>query len=116
MAQNKKSDKRKRTEKIYFRVTPEEKSDFILRCENAGLTPADYLRKSALKTRPLNPTTDKQLIVKLLADWGRMGNNLNQIARHYNEGSPTDAELGQELIEVVRAVRVDIRKALGHDM
>lgn len=115
MENKKRSDKRKRTEKIYFRVTPEEKDAFNIRCENAGLSPSDYLRKSALKMRPLKPTTDTKLLAQMLSEWGRIGNNLNQLARHYNAGNAADQKIGRELVEIVSGIRADIRKGLGHD-
>ena len=115
MEKRKKSETRKRTDYIRFRVTPEEKKAFLQRCDDAGLTPADYMRKSALKMRPLKPTVDTKLLAQMLSEWGRIGNNLNQLARHYNAGNSADQEIGRELIKIVRGIRSDIRKGLGHD-
>ena len=116
MHKRKRSEKRKRTELIQIRMTKEEKAAYLLRCKNAGLTSADYFRKSALKAKPLQPTIDTGVLVKLLASWGKMGNNLNQMAKHFNSGNPTDQALGKELVEKVEAIRLEIRQALGHDM
>lgn len=116
MQNKKRSEKRKRTELVQFRMTKEEKAAFLLRCKNAGLTAADYFRKSAMKSKPLQPTIDITMLVKLLASWGKMGNNLNQIAKHYNSGNVTDQAIGKELIEKVETIRLEIRQALGHDL
>lgn len=116
MQTKKRSEKRKRTELIQIRMTKDEKAEYLLRCKKAGLTSADYFRKSAMKAKPLQPTIDTSLLVQLLASWGKMGNNLNQIAKHYNSGNPTDQALGKELVEKVEAIRLEIRQALGHDL
>ena len=116
MSQRKKSEKRQRNEFISIRATKEEKRHFLDLAEKSGLTPADYFRKSALKSKPLKPTHDRTLLIKLLADWGRLGNNLNQIAKHYNSGNPTDQAIGQEIIRKVEIIRKKLRKALGHDL
>ncbi|MEE9361963.1 MAG: MobC family plasmid mobilization relaxosome protein [Cellulophaga sp.] len=116
MQGKKRSEKRKRTELVQFRMTKEEKSEYLLRCKKAGLTAADYFRKSAMKSKPLQPTIDTAMLVKLLASWGKMGNNLNQIAKHYNSGTATDQVIGQELVKKVEAIRLEIRQALGHDL
>lgn len=116
MQGKKRSEKRKRTELVQFRMTKKEKAEYLLRCEKAGLTAADYFRKSAMKSKPLQPTIDTTMLVKLLASWGKMGNNLNQIAKHYNSGNVIDQTIGQELIKKVEAIRLEIRQALGHDL
>tara|TARA_R110002111_G_scaffold140208_3_gene206197 strand:+ start:403 stop:696 length:294 start_codon:yes stop_codon:yes gene_type:complete len=97
-------------------MTKDEKTKYLLRCEKAGLTPADYFRKSAMKTKPLQPTTNTGLLVKILASWGKMGNNLNQIAKHYNSGNEIDQAIGKELVQKVESIRLEIRQALGHDL
>jgi hypothetical protein len=116
MSQRKKSEKRQRNKFISIRATDEEKQHFLDLAKKSGLTPADYFRKSALKSKPLKPTHDRTLLIKLLANWGRLGNNLNQIAKHYNSGNPTDQAIGQEIISKVENIRRDLRKALGHDL
>jgi hypothetical protein len=116
MAKRKKSEKRQRNKFIIFRATEEEKHAFLEKAKQSGLTPADYFRKSTIGSKPLKPTIDTTLLAKLLADWGRLGNNLNQIAKHYNSGNPTDQALGQEIIRKVEIIRRLIRKAMGYDM
>jgi len=116
MRNKKRSEKRKRTELIQIRMTKDEKAEYLLRCKKAGLTSADYFRKSAMKAKPLQPTIDTTLLIKVLATWGKMGSNLNQIAKHYNGGNPTDQALGKELVEKVEAIRLQIRQVLGYDL
>jgi len=116
MEKKKRSEKRKRNELVQFRLTAEEKEEFTRRCETLGLSGADYFRKSALKSKPLKSGSDTALLIKLLGSWGKIGGNLNQIAKHYNSGNTTDQTIGQSLIEKVDIIRTDLRKALGYDL
>ena len=116
MKQRKKSEKRQRNKFIIFRATEEEKQTFLDLASQSGLSPADYFRKSTLGTKPLKPTNDTKLLAKMLSEWGRIGSNLNQIARHYNSGTATDQLLGREIIDKVEGIRTDLRKALGYDL
>lgn len=116
MDKKKRSEKRKRNELVQFRLTKEEKEEFNRRCEALGLSGADYFRKSALKSKPLKSGSDTALLIKLLASWGKIGGNLNQIAKHYNSGNPTDQVMGEELIKKVDSMRKDLRQALGYDL
>jgi len=116
MAKRKKSEKRQRNKFITVRATDAEKQAFLDLAQKSGLSPADYFRKSTLGSKPLKPTIDTKLLAKMLAEWGRIGSNLNQIARHYNSGTPTDQALGQEIIAKIEDIRTDLRKSLGYDM
>lgn len=112
----KRSEKRQRNELVQFRLTAEEKQDFLERCEQAGLSGADYFRKTALKSKPLKSGAETALLIKLLASWGKIGGNINQIAKHYNSGHPTDSALGQSLLAKIETMRTDLRQALGYDL
>jgi len=116
MEKRKKSEKRQRNKFISIRATESEKQMFIDLASQSGLTPADYFRKSALHMLPLKPTIETKLLSQMLANWGRIGNNLNQVAKHYNAGNATDQKIGLELIEIVKDIRTDLRKSLGYDM
>lgn len=116
MEKKKRSEKRQRNDLVQFRLTKEEKQEFLARCKQSGLNGADYFRKTALKSKPLKSGLDTKLLVQLLSSWGKIGSNLNQIAKHYNGGNPTDQAIGQSLIDEVKSIRTDLRKALGYDL
>lgn len=113
-----KSENRQRTKHIVFRVTPEEKDGFELRCQSSGLSKSDYFRKKCLEEKALRkrkaPTVETEVLLKTLAQIGKVGGNLNQIARELNMGYlPINGELETTLKEV-RELRTEIRKALGY--
>jgi hypothetical protein len=86
MARPEKPDDDKRGLVIRVRVTSDEKSRIWQNSKDAGLTPSDYLRSLAIGAKPARPvpTTDRELLLKVLAEAGKQGSNLNQIARAIN--------------------------------
>tara|TARA_R110000796_G_scaffold159169_3_gene275846 strand:- start:104528 stop:104881 length:354 start_codon:yes stop_codon:yes gene_type:complete len=113
-----KSEKRQRTQYIIFRATPEERECFDDRCQSSGLSKADYFRRKCLEEKPLRkrkaPTVEMEILLKALGKLGKVGGNLNQIAKAQNMGYlPINGELETTLKEV-RELRTEIRKALGY--
>ena len=113
-----KSEKRQRAKIINFRVLPEEFDLFHDRCQASGLSKSDYFRQTCLDSKPLRkrkaPTTDTAALLHLLGQIGRLGNNLNQIAKAQNMGYiSTNGELSEALSEL-KSLRLQIRKALGY--
>jgi hypothetical protein len=86
MARPKKSDGEKRTQKIEVRVTPNEKNSIIKIAKDAGLTPSDLLRLRALVAAEVRklPTPEREAIILVNGELGKIGSNLNQIARVIN--------------------------------
>lgn len=82
----------KRTFVVKTRMTEEEHEDFIKTLNACGMSQAEFLRQAITGT-PIRPiiqvsqVNDELLssLSKLNAEYGRIGNNLNQIARHLNE-------------------------------
>ncbi len=114
-----KSEKRQRTKIINFRVLPEEFNLFQQRCQASGISKSDYFRQKCLEGKPLRkrkvPNTDTAALLHLLGQIGRLGNNLNQIAKETNMGyTPINRDIEIELKELAR-LRNEIRKALNHD-
>lgn len=114
-----KSDKRQRTEVLFARVTPEEKSAVVARADRAGMATAAFMRALALgdpgprarRTPPVNHIALRQIV----ADLGRIGNNLNQLARGMNMGeAPEVAEL-REAAQSLMDARNAIFEALGKE-
>jgi hypothetical protein len=106
------------------RCTPEFRESVVAAAEQAGLSLADYIH-SRLGGKPgprarRNPGADTVLLAKVLAQMGKSGSNLNQIARRMNEyefeGIPELLAMQAEHEEVLaehRAVCEAILKALG---
>lgn len=113
----KKSDRRQRTETLFARVTPEEKSAFIARADRAGMATAAFMRALALgdagprarRRRPIEHRT----LVQTLAALNRVGNNLNQIARNSNLGIDIGVPELRDALHQYHAVVAAIYDTLG---
>ena len=78
------------------RMTKEEYADFTERLKNYDMSQAEFIRQAIARAtiRPIvtvSPVNDELLsaVGKLIAEYGKIGGNLNQIARALNEyGTP----------------------------
>lgn len=113
-----KSETRQRTETLFARVTPDEKSAIQARADRAGLASAAFLRAIALgEAGPRarrRPPVDHVVIRQLLGELNRVGNNINQIARSLNSGEDLNIpELREALaayVKVADAIYVALNK------
>lgn len=82
------SETRQRTKGYFVRLTPDEETAIILKADRAALHPSAFLRNAALETEAprakRRPPADHVALRQLLGHCGRIGNNLNQIARVMN--------------------------------
>jgi len=94
MARPRKDDTDKRDLTIRVRVTQAEKNRIWQQAHESDHTPSDYLRVKALGATPLRyvPTPDRAVLLNLLAELGKIGSNVNQIARHLNTAQATQPE------------------------
>jgi Bacterial mobilisation protein (MobC) len=70
------------TQIIVLRVTPEEKNNWKLKAESAGISLSEYLRRCVerRKIQPPIPAVNYLTVAQL----GRIGNNLNQQVKTMN--------------------------------
>ena len=107
------SEKRRRTKRRSVRFTAEEFNRISAKADASGFGFAGYLRAAALdgdagpRAQRRLPA-DHQALRELLGHVGRIGNNINQIARAINSGDKPNLP---ELEEALRAY-VDIRTAI----
>ena len=118
----------RKTQLIKFRVTPEEKRDLeimceILMCEILHVNMSTLLRR-CLRTKPIKQTIvvtgggedALKLLSDLLGQCGRIGSNLNQLARHFNSGGKDSEEIRAQLLTELSALtlfRLDAEKKMG---
>jgi hypothetical protein len=106
------SDKRQRDKIIAFRCLNEEFDAIAAKADKAGLAVAAFMRAAALgdagPRAQRRPPADHVALRQILGDLGRVGNNLNQIARALN--ARQQAKL-PELKKVLLAC-LDIRDAI----
>lgn len=101
----------KRSFVIKTRLTEEEHADFMNVLKNCGMSQSEFIRQ-AITGAPVKPIVnvgcidDKFLEVlgKLTAEYGKIGSNLNQIARALNGWHRPYSELAAE----VRAAASDL--------
>ena len=85
-----------RSHVVKTRMTEEEYADFTERLKNYDMSQAEFIRQAITRAtiRPIvtvSPVNDELLsaVGKLIAEYGKIGGNLNQIARALNEyGTP----------------------------
>lgn len=94
----------KRTHIVKTRLDDEEHADFLRQVEIYGMNQSEFIREaiSGATIRPVivaSTVNDQSLaaIGKLTAEFGRIGNNLNQIARHLNECHTPYPNIAKEL-------------------
>lgn len=115
-----KSEKRQRAARLFLRLTAEEKAAILARADKAGMTPPAYLRAAALGTAGPRAQrripADAGLLRQVLGHLGRVGNNLNQIARHLNRGREDDQyEALDAALHELAGIRDMIYVALGKE-
>lgn len=86
MARPKKTEAEKRTLIIRVRVTSTEKSQLHHDAREAGYSASDFIRLKVIQSQPLHrkPTPEREGFLKLHAELGKIGSNVNQIAHVLN--------------------------------
>ena len=85
-------DDTNRNRKITVRFSEDEYDQINFICEVLGITYSQYLRRAALTRRIEHPTIyatfSDNAAQQLTGQMGKIGSNLNQIARKLNSGDP----------------------------
>ena len=112
-----------RSRVVKTRLSEEEYADFTARLAPYGISQSEFLRQAIRRTaiRPIihvSAVNDELLsaVGKLAAEYGRIGGNLNQIARYLNEyGAPYNALSGEvrAAIADLAALKYEVLKKVG---
>ena len=112
-----------RTRVVKTRMNDEEYELFLTRCKTYGISQSEYIRKALtrLQIHPVihvSAVNDELLssIGKLTAEYGKIGSNLNQIARYLNEcGAPYNALSGEvrAAISDLAALKFEVLQKVG---
>lgn len=114
------SNKRQRRITLAGRFNDQEAAAVRAMADKRGQSISTLLRTTLLGIPPplrsvRRPNVDTQAVAKLLAELGKIGSNVNQIAKHLNAGRPGDtmenmlAETLRDLLEM----RGGCMRALG---
>lgn len=110
---------RKRHAQVLVRLTTEEHADIAAKADRAGMAQAAFLRAAALGTAgpraQRRPPADHVALRQLLGELGRVGNNINQIARTLNMGEAADLPALNDALAAYLDIRNAIFVALGKD-
>ncbi len=119
MSEKKKSgsENRGKTKVVGVRLNEAEHFELALKAEDAGLSIPAFIRKKLLdevftKPRKAAPSLDKKLLGMILAQLGKLGSNMNQIAHRLNEGGNVGAERITGAVEDFDLLRDEILKAI----
>ena len=112
-----------RSHVVKTRMTEEEYADFTERLKNYDMSQAEFIRQAITRAtiRPIvtvSPVNDELLsaVGKLIAEYGKIGGNLNQIARTLNEWHSPYPAMAKELREAaadLAALKYEVLKKVG---
>jgi hypothetical protein len=98
-------------------LTPEERAKLTSRAERAGVSLGAYVRSSCLDTPPprtaRRPHPDKAELARLLGAVGKIGGNINQLAKLANAGAWPEAAAIYEARADILWMRRALMAALG---
>ena len=113
------SETRKKYRMIGIRVDETERAEIDAKAEAAGLKVASYCRDILLSSpttrRVKKPSIDDVLLSRTLAELGKIGANLNQIAHRLNEGKGVGPERIANALKELSLLRESILKALRRE-
>ena len=94
---------RKESKQISFRVSESEYSKLQASAETLNMSVPSFVKNKAQGTRLVAPKLDKVTRQSMAKDMGKLGSNLNQIAKALNTyGERANLELMQQDIAIMR--------------
>ena len=113
----------RKTKLIKFRVTEQEKLELELLCKLLRVNMSTLIRRSLL-SQPIKQTLvvtgggeeALNILSDLLGQCGKIGSNLNQLARHFNSGGKDSEQIRAQLLIELSALtlfRLDAEKKMG---
>jgi len=108
MARPQKDDADKREFTIRVRVTASEKLRIWQMAADSGYTPSDFMRlRTMAAAQPLRhkPTPERELLLNVMAELGKIGSNVNQIARSLNSRDETGQLASIDTDEINQAMQ-----------
>ncbi len=100
MARPKKEKELKHNHIVTLRFNDTEYEIVTGNAKDTGLPLAEFLRRQVMKGKVIAKyeiVADVPELKKLIAEFGKIGSNLNQIARHFNQGGIHSQEMRQAI-------------------
>lgn len=120
MARPKKEKELRHTHQIMLRLTDTEYEIVSTNARNANLPLAEYTRKQIMNKKVVVKyefVADLPELKKLTAEFGKIGSNLNQIARHFNTGGIHSQEMKKAIhqgIADIYEMKYEVMKLAGN--
>ena len=119
MARPKKDNELTYTRQINLRFTDTQYDIVCKSSRDAGLSISEYIRRQLMKGKVIAKyeiVADVPELKKLVAEFGKIGSNLNQIARHFNQGGIHSQEMRQSInrcIAEIYEMKYEVIKMAG---
>ncbi len=97
----------KREHRVTIRLTDTEFSIIENAAEQAEMSISEYMRTQTMEGRVnarFEIVADVAEIKKLIGEFGKIGSNLNQIARYFNQGGIISTEMKNEIRKSLRDI------------
>ena len=107
MTRPQKESDMKREHRVTIRLTDTEFSIIENTAEQADMTISEYMRKQIMEGQvntKFEIVADVKEIKKLIGELGKIGSNLNQIARYFNQGGIISSEMRAEIKNSLRDI------------
>ncbi|MDG0823671.1 MobC family plasmid mobilization relaxosome protein [Staphylococcus equorum] len=105
---------RKEPKQISFRVSESEYSKLQASAETLNMSVPSFVKNKAQGTRLVAPKLDKETRQSMAKDMGKLGSNLNQIAKALNTyGERANIKLMQQDIAIIRKELNEIWQSLN---
>lgn len=119
MARPKKEKELRHNHQVMLRLTDTEYEIVSTNAKNANLPLAEYARKQVMNKKVIvkyELVADLPELKKLIAEFGKIGSNLNQIARHFNSGGIHSQEMQKAInqgIADIYEMKYEVLKLAG---
>ena len=111
------TEKRQRTRLKAIRLTPDELAAIEVAAERAGMTVGAYMRSVVLAApvprQSRRPPVERRALAQLLGQIGKLGSNVNQLAKYGNLGRLIEDRHLAEAAADIAALRAAVMDALG---
>lgn len=120
MARPKKEKPLRHTHQIMLRLTDTEYEIISSQAKAAGLPLAEFTRKQIMNKRVIikyELVADLPELKKMIAEFGKIGSNLNQIARYFNSGGIHSQEIQKSLqqsLSKIYEMKYEVLKLAGN--
>ena len=119
MTRPKKDEALTKTKDVHLRMNETEYEILLERATATNMTVSDFIR-NALNNQNIiikyELTADVPEIKKLIGEFGKIGSNLNQIARYFNQGGIISTEMKNEIRKSLRDIyemKYEVMKMAG---